>query len=204
MLAFPSNHYKVLDGLIKAAVLFSAYVSSETRSMSLNNVAIDVDNLDRFFSSICSLICQDKNEDNNIYLRKVETGSLTVAVSCVIATAPIIKFMFWVIKLCQDTAERSLKIEEKGLENKEKKLKIINDEIDTAKKILEIQPDNKLADELIQGCAIHFFDFLENNPTGTINGEHYDIGVEKQKIEDKQENKLLKRWHDFALLDVLL
>ncbi len=26
MLAFPSNHYKVLDGLIKAAVLFSAYV----------------------------------------------------------------------------------------------------------------------------------------------------------------------------------
>ncbi len=25
MLAFPSNHYKVLDGLIKAAVLFSAY-----------------------------------------------------------------------------------------------------------------------------------------------------------------------------------
>ena len=164
-------------------------VSSETRSISLNNVSSDVDYLDRFFNSICSLICQDKNEDNNIYLRKVETGSLTVAVSCVIATAPIIKFMFWVIKLCQDTAERSLNIEEKGLENKEKKLKIINDEIDTPKKILEIQPDNKLADELIQGCAIHFLDFLENNPTGTINGEHYDIGIEKLKIEDKEENK---------------
>lgn len=96
--------------------------------------------------------------------------------------------MFWVIKLCQDAAERSLNIEEKGLDNKEKKLKIINDEIDIAKKILEIQPDDKMADELIQGCAIHFLDFLENNPTGTINGKHYDIGIEKPRIEDK-ENK---------------
>ena len=26
MPAFPSNHYKVLDGLVKAAVLFSAYL----------------------------------------------------------------------------------------------------------------------------------------------------------------------------------
>lgn len=142
-----------------------------------------------FFSSVCFLINQDKNEDNNIYLRKVETGSLTVAVSCVMGIAPIIAFMFWVIKLCQDTAERSLNIEEKSLNNKKKKLKIINDEIDIAKKIFEIQPDNKVADELIQGCAIHLLDFLENNPTGTINGEPYDIGIEKLKIEDKEKNK---------------
>ena len=28
MSAFPSNHYKALDGLVKAAVLFSAYVEN--------------------------------------------------------------------------------------------------------------------------------------------------------------------------------
>lgn len=28
MPAFPSNHYKVLDGLVKAAVLFSAYLDN--------------------------------------------------------------------------------------------------------------------------------------------------------------------------------
>lgn len=34
MPAFPSNHYKVLDGLVKAAVLFSAYVIVEEEAMA--------------------------------------------------------------------------------------------------------------------------------------------------------------------------
>lgn len=29
MLAFPSNHYKALNGLVKAAILFSAYYAAE-------------------------------------------------------------------------------------------------------------------------------------------------------------------------------
>lgn len=49
-----------------------------------------------------------------------------------------------------------------------------------------------MADELIQGCAIHLLDFLENNPTGTINGEPYDIGIEKLKIEDKEKKVIEK------------
>ncbi len=164
-------------------------VSSETRSMSLNDVSTDVNNLDQFFNNICILVDKDKSKGNNIYLRKVETGSLTVAISCAMTIAPIIGFMFWCIKLCQDTAERSLSIEEKRLNNEEKRLKIINDKMSMAKEILEIKPDNKEADEIIQRCAIHIWEFLENNPRGTINGEYYDIGMEKPKIEDKEKTK---------------
>ena len=42
MPAFPSNHYKVLDGLVKAAVLFSAYeVWREVISDTMHGNAID-------------------------------------------------------------------------------------------------------------------------------------------------------------------
>ena len=38
MPAFPSNHYKVLDGLVKAAVLFSAYYYSYLSPQQMRNV----------------------------------------------------------------------------------------------------------------------------------------------------------------------
>lgn len=59
--------------------------------------------------------------------------------------------------------------------------------MDSAKKILEVDPDNKEANEIIQKSGVYILDFLENNPIGTINGEHYDIGVEKLKIEKKDD-----------------
>ena len=161
-------------------------VSSETRSMSLNNVSNDVNNLDQFFNNICFLIGQDKNENNNIYLRKVETGSLTVAVSCAMGIDEIIKFMFFCVQLCQDTIGKYLDNEKKGLNNEEKKLKVINDSMNMSKEILKIDVGNKEADEAIQRCGVHLLNFLENNPTGTINGKHYDTGVEKLKIEEKE------------------
>ena len=102
-------------------------ISSETRSMSLNGVANDVDNLDRFFNSICMLINQDEDKGNNIYLRKVETGSLTVAVSCAMEIGPIIGFIFMCIKLCQ-------KAEKRHLDNEKKRLELINDSMHIAKK----------------------------------------------------------------------
>ena len=147
--------------------------------MSLNGVANDVDNLDRFFNSICMLINQDEDKGNNIYLRKVETGSLTVAVSCAMEIGPIIGFIFMCIKLCQ-------KAEKRHLDNEKKRLELINDSMHIAKEILEINPDNKEAEETIQKCGIYILDFLRNNPMGTINGEYYDIGIEKLKIEDKE------------------
>lgn len=156
-------------------------ISSETRSMSLNNVASDVGNLNNFFECICRLVNPEKNQRNNIYLRRVETGSLVVAVSCAMQIAPMIAFIFWCVKLYQ-------KAEKRYLDNADNKLKVINDSLDIAKEILKIDPNNKEADEIIQKCGVSVLNFLENNPTGTINGEHYDIGMEKPKIEDK-ENK---------------
>lgn len=154
-------------------------ISSETRSMSLNDVASDVGNLDNFFKNISLLINQDQNLSNNIYLRRVETGSLVVAVSCAMETAPIIAFIYWCVKLYQKTEKRYL-------DNTDKKLEVINKSINIAKEILKVDPDNKEADETIQRCGVHLLNFLENNPTGTINGEYYDIGMEKPKIEDKK------------------
>lgn len=156
-------------------------ISSETRSMSLNDVASDVGNLDNFFKNICLLIKRDQNQSNNIYLRRVETGSLVVAVSCAMETAQIIAFIYWGVKLYQKTEKRYL-------DNVDRKLEVINKSMNIAKEILKVDPDNKEADEAIQRCGVHLLNFLENNPTGTINGERYDIGIEKPKIEDK-ENK---------------
>ena len=156
-------------------------ISSETRSMSLNNVASDVGNLDSFFKNISLLIEKDQYQSNNVYLRRIETGSLLVAVSCAMQAAPIIAFIFWCVKLYQ-------KAEKRYLDNADKKLEIINKSMNIAKEILEVDPDNKEAEEAIQRCGVHLLNFLENNPTGTINGEHYDIGIEKLKIEDKEEN----------------
>ena len=157
-------------------------ISSETRSMSLNNVARDVGNLDSFFKNISLLIEKDQYQSNNVYLRRIETGSLLVAVSCAMQAAPIIAFIFWCVKLYQ-------KAEKRYLDNADKKLQVINSSMNIAKEILKVDPDNKEADEIIQKCGVHVLNFLENNPTGTINGEYYDIGIEKLKIEDKEENK---------------
>lgn len=154
-------------------------ISSESRSMSLSDVSSDVGNLDKFFNNISLLINQGENK--NIYLRKVETGSLTVIVSCMMEAAPIIAFMFWFVKQYQ-------KSEKRHLENEEKRLKLINDSMDTAKEILKVDPDNKEATEIIQKCAIHILDFLDNNPKGTINGTSYDIGMDKLKIEEKDKD----------------
>lgn len=156
-------------------------ISSETRSMSLNDVASDVGNLNNFFENICRLISSDQSLSDNVYLRRVETGSLLVAVSCSMQAAPIIAFIFWCVKLYQ-------KAEKRYLDNADNKLKVINDSLNIAKEILKIDPENKEADEIIQKCGVSVLNFLENNPTGTINGERYDIGMEKPKIEDK-ENK---------------
>lgn len=155
-------------------------ILSETRSISLNDVASDIGNLDSFFKNVCQLINQDPNQSNNIYLRRVETGSLVVAVSCAMEIAPIIAFIYWCVKLYQKTEKRYL-------DNADKKLEVIGKSINTAKEILKIDPDNMEANEAIQRCAKHLLDFLDNNPTGTINGEHYDTGIEKLKIEDKEE-----------------
>lgn len=156
-------------------------ISSETRSMSLDGVASDINNLDHFFNNICMLVNQDNDSENNIYLRKVETGSLTVAISCAMEIGPIIGFIFMCVKLYQEAEKRHL-------DNEKRKLDLINDSMNMAKEILKIDPDNKEAEEVIQKCGIHILDFLKNNPMGTINGQYYDIGMEKPKIEDK-ENK---------------
>ena len=148
--------------------------------MSLNDVASDVGNLDNFFKNIRLLFKQDQNQSNNIYLRRIETGSLTVAVSCAMQAAPIIAFMFWCVKLYQ-------KAEKRYLDNADNKMKVINDSLKIAKEILQVDPNNKEADEIIQRCGVHVLNFLENNPTGTINGEPFDIGIEKLKIEDKEK-----------------
>lgn len=154
-------------------------ISSETRSMSLSDIASDIGNLNNFFESICRMISPDQNKSNNVYLRRVETGSLVVAVSCAMQAAPIIAFIFWCVKLYQ-------KAEKRYLDNADNKLKVINESLNIAKEILKIDPDNKEADEIIQKCGVSVLNFLENNPTGTINGEHYDIGMEKPRIEDKE------------------
>lgn len=155
-------------------------ISSETKSMSLNGIASDVANLDNFFKNISLLINQDQNRSNNIYLRRVETGSLIVAVSCAMEIAPIIAFIYWCVKLYQKTEKRYL-------DNADKKLEVIDKSINEAKTILKIDPNNMEANESIQRCAKHLLNFLENNPIGIINGEPYDIGIEKLKIEDKED-----------------
>ena len=154
-------------------------ISSETKGITLVDVSQDVKSLDSFMNNINFLI--NKDNETNYFLRKVETGSLSVVISCVTAATSIVSFIFFVIRLCQNTEKRALN-------NKEKRLKLIGENLDMAKKILDIDSQNTEANEIIQMCGLHILQYLENNPRGTINGESYDIGMEILKIEEK-ENK---------------
>lgn len=153
-------------------------ISSETKSTTLGNVSKDIESLNSFLDNIYYLINQDK--ENSYFLRKVETGSLSVVISCITAVTPIVSFIFFVIKLCQNTEKRDLN-------NKDKKLELINKNLDIAKKILEIDPQNTEANEIIQKSGLYLLQYFENNPKGTINGKRYDIGMEILKIEEKKD-----------------
>lgn len=153
-------------------------ISSETKGITLSDVSKDIESLNNFLNNICILINKDK--ENNYFLRKVETGSLSVIISCATSTAPIIAFIFFVIELCQNTEKRTLN-------NKDKRLELINKHLDMAKKILDIDPKNTETDEIIQKCGLYLLQYFENNSSGTINGERYDIGTEILKIEERRE-----------------
>lgn len=153
-------------------------IFSETVSTSLSDVSKDIESLDGFLNNIYSLVNKDKQ--NSYFLRKVETGSLSVVISCITTAAPIISFIFFVIKLCQNTEKRDLN-------NKAKRLELIDKKLDIAKKILEIDPQNTEVNEVIQKSMLYLLQYFENNPKGTINGEKYDIGSEVLKIEEKND-----------------
>lgn len=153
-------------------------ISSETKGTTLGDISKDIESFDCFLNSIYSLV--NKDQDNSYFLRKVETGSLSVVISCTTAVPTIVSFIFWIIKLCQHTEKRNLI-------NKDKQLDIINKNLDIAKKILEIDPQNTEANEVIVKCGYFLLQFLGNNPKGTINGEKYDIGAEILRIEEKKD-----------------
>lgn len=152
-------------------------IQSESRSVSLFDVAKDIQSIDSFLNSICFLLEKDKN--NCFYLRKIETGSLSIVVSSVIGVSNIVALIFMYIKLCQQTERRFLS-------NEEKKLELVNKNLDIAKQILEIQPDNAEANETIQIAALYILEYLKNNPRGSINGKKYDTGMEDLRIEQKE------------------
>ena len=154
-------------------------ILSETQSTSLSSISKDIGALDNFLNNISLLI--KENDKNNFYLRKVESGSLAVVISCVVGASQIISFIFLYIKLYQQAEKRELK-------NNERKLELINKSLDAAKTILELDPQNIEANEIIQKCGLHILEFLENNPKGTINNQSYDIGIENLKIEEKKED----------------
>lgn len=154
-------------------------ILSESKNVSLSGISKDISALDNFLNYISSLI--NEIEGNNFYLRKVESGSLAVVISCVVGASQIVSFIFLYIKLYQNTEKRELK-------NKERKLELINKSLDSAKKILELDPQNTEANEIIQKCGLCILEFLENNPKGTINDQSYDIGAEKLKIDEKKED----------------
>lgn len=153
-------------------------ISSETKGITLNDISKDIESLNNFFNNMYSIINKDK--ENSYFLRKVETGSLSVVISCITAASSIVSFIFLIIKLCQNTEKRNLN-------NKDKRLELINKSLDMAKKILEIDPQNTEANEVIQRSGLYLLQYFENNPKGMINGEKYDIGTEVLKIEEKKD-----------------
>lgn len=171
--------WEPLPSAIKEDEYENVTILSETKSVSLGSISKDISILDNFLNNISLLIKEAKG--NNFYLRKVESGSLAVVISCIAGASQIVSFIFFYIKLCQNTEKRELK-------NEERKLEIINKSLDTAKKILELDPQNTEANEIVQKCGLYILEFLENNPKGIINNQSYDIGVEKLKIEEKKED----------------
>lgn len=150
-------------------------ISSDSKLLSLNNVAEDVNNINNFFNNMITLLGDEKDRD--FFLRKVETGSLMIVVS-IVGASEIISFIFLIVKLYQKTEKRYLK-------NTEKKLELVNKSINMAKELLKINPNNTEANEIIQKCGLYILEFLDNNPKGTINGTKYDIG-EELKLEQKE------------------
>ncbi len=155
-------------------------ILSETQGASLSDISKDVSSIDNFLNTIRHLIKGITSD--NFYLRRVETGSLEIAISCILGAVQIVEFIFLYIKLCQQAEKRELK-------NKERKLDLINKSLDSAKRILEIEPHNTEVNEIIQKCALSIIEFLESNPKGSINGEKYDIEMENLKIEEKTQEK---------------
>lgn len=147
-------------------------------------------------------------DGNNIYIRKIESGSLKALLESDKVDFSIfpdlIKSITNAIKTCKllplekelkqaeikkTNAETELletEIEEKRIANVGSKLLIANQQIDYLCDKLNLDPKNPEHQEQIQHFCLPLITYIEHNPLGTINGFSYDVTREVHLLEDSQ------------------
>lgn len=154
-------------------------ISSDTKGGTLGDIARDIACLDGFLNMASQLM--DTGGMDGYFLRKIETGSLQIVISLI---AEHVKSIVSFLLHCEGIVR---KVQKQGLENRKMLLEEFDMELDIAKKIFEIDPDNKAAVEIVQKCGAYVLEYMQRNPAGSINGKKYDTRKKNPGIEQKDE-----------------
>lgn len=127
--------------------------------------------LSHFFEIISRLNDSTDSSDKAYYLRKVETGSLLTAF---VTTILIVRNTVKLIDYCYP---KFLQWQQAYYTTKEQQLKLSMQELETAKKLLEIGPDIENADELLQAASARLFKYFKLNPEFKVNDKEYKTNI---------------------------
>lgn len=164
---------------------------SSKQNINFSEVANDLSLLSSFLKNL-EYILSKKSDYTALFIRKIETGSLRIVwggtiieLSCI---SDIIQAVTNAIRTFRITgAEKKIKEEEakaNQLKNEEKALSIINTQIDTICKRLELDPSSPKDREDIQRMCLPLVKYINSNPVGCIGDFQYDLSSEIKLLED--------------------
>lgn len=143
--------------------------------------------LSNYFENIIRL--SNKQDVQKYYIRKIETGSLlttfAASIPVVIATIKLIDFCY----------PKFMNWKQLHLASKEQQLKLSIQEIETAKKFLEINNDVENADELIETASTRLFRYFKINPKFKVNEKIYTSDTD---IKLLQQNENISDFNNFS------
>lgn len=155
------------------------YIQSLNPSTDIVEISSSLMELSYFFENLGRLC--NNNDEKDYYLRKVETGSLltvfATAVPLIIATVKMVdycypKFMNW----------RQL-----YFTDKEQQLRLSTAEINAVKELLDLNPNIKNADELIETASVRLFKYFKLNPNFKVNDKEYKTTMDIKLLQEKTE-----------------
>ncbi len=178
--------YEPLPADTDSGELRQLEIQSYNKNTNFSSCVDDLALMSQFITRLETIL----KSDTPLYTRKIESGTFRIVwsggeleVTCIadIINAIVegirsLAFLPSDIRLKKEEKEK-LKLENETLniENTSKKLAIINSQIDIISEKLNLDKSKPEDVEIIQQLCLPLIGYLENNPTGNINGKEYDI-----------------------------
>ncbi len=163
--SIPEKEY--IDFSINSLVVSKDF---EQITSSINSISSVYDNISRLL---------EVPLDKKYYIRRIETGSLAITISCVAATAiGIAKF----IEFCFN---KYLTFKKAKLEIQTMRQELIDKDLEIVEKTLELNPNLENKQELIEIACASAFQYFKFNPQFKMNDVVYDSGSEPDLLEEK-------------------